>query len=126
VDLRFAFGRYVLQALQAENVGECFPRNDLGCGELTGCLIAKRGTVNHKADASEPLFVAERGGEDRRSALSPRTSVCDVSGDLKTPFKTRSPKASETREASSGQALAKSAVVKVTPTFRTSLDGLPI
>jgi hypothetical protein len=30
----------------------------------------------------------ERDGEGRRYAPSPRTSVCDVSGDLKTPFKT--------------------------------------
>lgn len=64
VDLRFAFGRYVLQALQTEDVGECLPRNDLGCGELTGSLIAKRGTINHKADASEP-FSGEQTIEER-------------------------------------------------------------
>src|SRR6266536_736840 len=67
VHLGFAFGRYVLQALQAENIGKGFPRYDLGRGELAGRLIAKGGTVNHKADAPEPLggeqTIEERNGK---------------------------------------------------------------
>jgi hypothetical protein len=55
VNLRFAFGRHVRKFLEAENVRKCFSRNDLGSGELTGCLIAKGGTVNNKTDAPKPL-----------------------------------------------------------------------
>ena len=67
VDLGVALRRHILQTLEAKDVGKGFPGDDLGGGELARRLIAKGGTVNHEADAPEPLggkeTIEERNGE---------------------------------------------------------------
>jgi hypothetical protein len=70
--------------------------------------------------------VAERGGEDQRSALSPRTSVCDVRGNLRTPFKTSEPEGVRNAKNQIRTGAGEIGRTKITPTFRTLLDGLGI
>ena len=61
------------------------------------------------ADACKVFRLAERGGEVGGTRYRPERRFVMSEDAAKTPFKTRSPKASETRETVVGRALAKSA-----------------